>query len=264
MELFPWRCFAGGKNFAAMLDVGGQQLMIATLALINFFSAFIQASSGLGYAIFAMFLMPFLIPFQQCSIISAAIIVVIGIQMTISLRTYIKIKKILLPMTFCILTTWVGIYIIRVTNESLMRTIMGVFLVTLSFYFYITNKYKIKIKEGFITGMTIGSLTGLLTGMFNVVGPFLTLYYYENSDDNLEFKANIEFSFLIAGVYSLCLNLIYVKPDVFLIKAICVSAVGAVMAGLIGLHVFKKIDKQKLKYIIIGVLPIMGIILIFK
>jgi uncharacterized protein len=239
-------------------------LTVVILALINFLSAFIQASSGLGYAIFAMFLMPLVIPFQQCSIISAAIIVVIGIQMTISLRSHIKIKKVILPMTFCILTTWVGIYIIRVTNESLMRTIMGVFLIILSFYFYITNKYKIRIKEGFITGMAIGSLTGLSTGMFNIVGPLLTIYYYENSNDSLEFKANIEFSFLVAGTYSLCLNLIYVKPDVFLIKAIGLSAVGAILAGIIGLHVFKKIDKQKLKYIIIGVLPIMGIILIFK
>lgn len=88
-------------------------MTIAILALINSFSAFIQASSGLGYAIFAMFFMPLIIPFQQCSIISAAIIVVIGIQMTISLRSHIRIKKIILPMTFCIPTIWVGIYIIR-------------------------------------------------------------------------------------------------------------------------------------------------------
>jgi uncharacterized protein len=239
-------------------------LTIIILALINCFSAFIQAASGLGYAIFAMFFMPLVIPFQQASIISAAIIIVIGIQMTVSLRSHIKIKKIIVPLIFCILTTWVGIYIIRVTNVSLMRTVMGVFLIVLSFYFYITNKYKIRIKEGFIAGMAIGALTGLITGMFNIIGPFLTLYYYENSEDSLEFKANIEFSFLVAGVYSLCLNLIYVKPDIFLMKAIGVSAVGAILAGITGLHVFKKIDKQKLKYIIMGVLPIMGMILIFK
>lgn len=239
-------------------------MTIAILAIINFFSAFIQAASGLGYAIFAMFFMPMIIPFNQCSIISAAIIVVIGIQMTISLRSHIRIKKIILPMTFCIPTIWVGIYIIRVTNEHKMRMIMGVFLIFLSFYFYITNKYEVRMKDGFITSATIGLLTGLLTGMFNIVGPFLTLYYYDNCEDNLEFKANLEVSFLVAGAYSLCLNLLYVKPDAFSIKTIGVSAVGAVLAGLLGLHVFKKIDKQKLKYIIISVLPIMGLVLILK
>lgn len=239
-------------------------MTIVILALINFLSAFIQGASGFGYAIFAMFLMPLVIPFQQCSIISAAVIVVIGIQMAVSLRSHIRIKKIVLPMTFCMLTIWVGIHIIRVADEKVARAIMGVFLILLSLYFYITNKYQVRLKSNFIAGVAIGLLTGISTGMFNIVGPFLTLYYYDNCEDSLEFKANIEFSFLIAGIYSLCLNLIYVKPDAFLIKAVGLSTAGAFLAGIIGLRIFKKIDKQKLKYIITGVLPVMGFILIFK
>ena len=239
-------------------------MTILILALINTFSAFIQAASGLGYAIFAMFFMPMIIPFQQCSVISAAVIVVIGIQMTISLYSHIKFKKIIIPMTFCLMTTWVGIYIIRVTDAHKMRIIMGIFLILLTIYFYTTNKYNIRMKAGLVTDVTIGLLTGLTTGMFNIVGPLLSLYYYDNCEDSLEFKANIEFSFLIAGIYSLCLNLIYVKLDVFLLKVIGLSAIGTIFAGIIGLHVFKKIDKPKLKYVIIGVLPIMGLILIFK
>lgn len=239
-------------------------MTLLIIALINSFSAFIQAASGLGYAIFAMFFMPLIIPFQQCSIISAAVIVVIGIQMAISLHSHLKIRKIILPMTFCLATTWLGIYIIRITDADKMRTIMGVFLIILAIYFYITNKYNIRMKAGLLTDIAIGSITGLSTGMFNIVGPFLSLYYYDNCEDNLEFKANLETSFLIAGIYSLCLNLIYVKPDAFLLKAIGLSAAGVIIAGILGLHVFKKVDKEKLKYVIIGVLPVMGLILIFK
>lgn len=239
-------------------------MTVLIIALINSFSAFIQAASGLGYAIFAMFFMPLIIPFQQCSIISAAVIVVIGIQMAVSLHSHLRIRKIILPMTFCLATTWLGIYIIRVTDEDKMRTIMGIFLILLAGYFYITNKYNIRMKAGLATDVIIGSITGLSTGMFNIVGPFLTLYYYDNCEDHLEFKANLETSFLIAGVYSLCLNLIYVKPDIFLLKAIGLSAIGVIFAGILGLHVFKRVDKEKLKYVIIGVLPIMGLILISK
>lgn len=239
-------------------------MIFLIIAIINSFSAFIQAASGLGYAIFAMFFMPLLIPFQQCSIISAAVIVVIGIQMAISLHSHLRVKKIILPMTFCLATTWLGIYIIRITDEDKMRTIMGIFLIILAIYFYITNRYNIKMKAGLMTDIIIGSITGLSTGMFNIVGPFLSLYYYDNCEDSLEFKANLETSFLIAGIYSLCLNLIYVKLDAFLLKAIGLSAVGVIFAGILGLHVFRKVDKEKLKYVIIGVLPVMGFILIFK
>lgn len=239
-------------------------MTIIILALINFFSAFVQASSGFGYAIFAMFLMPLFIPFQQCSIISAAVIIVIGIQMSYSLRSHLKIKKIILPMIFCSITTWLGIYIIRVTDENKMRTIMGIFLIFLAFYFHFTKKYNIRLKANFLNDMIIGLLTGITTGMFNIVGVFLTLYYYDICEDNMEFKANIEFSFLLAGIYSLIINLIYIKLDIFLLKAIVLSAISAIIAGIIGLNIFKKINKEKLKYIIICILPIMGIILILK
>lgn len=239
-------------------------MTIFLIVLINSFSAFVQAASGLGYAIFAMFFMPMLIPFQQCSVISAAVIVVIGVQMAVSLHSHLKIRKIVLPMTFCLMTTWLGIYIIKVTDEDNMRIIMGIFLILLAVYFYLTNKHNIRMKAGLAADIVIGSVTGLSTGMFNIVGPFLSLYYYDNCEDNLEFKANLEVSFLIAGVYSLCLNLMYVKPDAFIIKAVGLSAAGAVLAGIAGLHVFRKIDKDKLKYVIIGVLPVMGLILIFR
>lgn len=239
-------------------------MTIIIIALINFLAAFVQASTGFGYAIFAMFLMPMIIPFQQCSIISAAVIIVIGIQMTVALRSHLNLKKIILPMSFCIITTWLGVYIIRVTDENKMRVIMGAFLIFLSFYFYITNKYKLRMKANFLNGMLIGLLTGITTGMFNIVGVFLTLYYYDICEDNFEFKANIEFSFLIAGIYSLLLNLMYIKLNIFLIKAIGASALAVIAAGIVGLKVFKKIDKEKLKYIIICILPIMGIVLIFK
>lgn len=239
-------------------------MVILLLALVNFISAFVQAASGFGYAIFAMFLMPMIIPFQQSSVVSAAIIVVIGLQMTISLRSHIRIKKILLPMAFCVLSTGLGIRIIRTTDHGTMRTVMGIFLIFLSAYFYLSNRYRFHLKAGFLQGMAIGLLTGISTGMFNIVGPFLMLYYYDNCEDSLEFKANIEVSFLIAGAYSLFLNLFYVTLDTFLVQVIGASAIGALLAGIIGLHVFRKVDKVRLKYIIISILPVMGLILILK
>ncbi len=248
------------SSVEACPGTGGRPLTIITVALINFLSAFIQAASGLGYAIFAMFFMPMVLPFQQCSLISAAVIVVIGIQMTVSLRSYIDVRKVILPMFFCILTTGVGIYIIRVTNAGVLRKTMGVFLLVLSVYFYITEKHGIKVKESFLSGAAIDAITGLTTGMFNIVGPFLTLYYYGNSKNNLEFKANLEFSFLIAGIYSLCLNLFYIKPDAFLLKTIGLSAIASVAAGITGLRLFRKLDRKKLKYVILCTLPLMGVI----
>lgn len=238
--------------------------MVLIIAAINFLSAFVQAASGFGYAIFAMFLMPMFLPFQQCSVISAAVIVIIATQMMFSLYKHIGIKKIIIPMFFCLLTTWLGIWIIHVTDEVIMRKIMGVFLILLAIYFYLTKKYGVVIKQTFFSGMIIGVFTGITTGMFNIVGPFLALYYYDNCKDNVEFKANIECSFFIAGLFSLILNLTYTKLDSFLVSTIITSGIAAVLAGVIGLKIFYRINRETLKYIIISILPLMGIIQLLK
>lgn len=239
-------------------------IMVLIIAFINFLSAFLQASTGFGYAILAMFLMPMFMPFNQCSLISAAVIIVIAIQMTFSLRKNIRIRKVLIPMLACLVTTWAGVYIVQILDITSIRKVMGVFLIMLAVYFYYIKKHDIKIKESIRNGILIGLLTGLSTGMFNIVGPFLTLYYYDNFDSTLEFKANLEFSFLIAGLFSLFLNTAYTRIDTEILIHILASGAASLIAGVLGLKLFYKIDKEKLKYIIIGVLPIMGLIQIFK
>lgn len=238
--------------------------MVFLIAAINFLSAFLQASTGFGYAILAMFLMPFFLPYRQCLIISASLIIIIAVQMCYSLRAHIRIKKILWPMLWCLSTLWIGVWLIRVLDASTMRKIMGVFLILLGAYFYTIKRFNICIKESWLNGMIIGILTGLATGMFNIIGPFLTLYYFDNMDSTLEIKANLEFSFMIGGITSLVMNLADVPLDTALLQHIALSGAAAILAGFIGLKIYHKINKAVMKYIIIGVLPLMGVVQILK
>ena len=234
------------------------------IAAINFFSAFTQAATGFGYAIFAMFLMPLILPFAQCSVVSAAVIVVIGLQMTISLREHIRVKKLLWPMLGCLITLWPSLILIRHLDAHTAAKVMGVFLFLLAGYFLYSKKKQIAVRESPLAGLAFGLLTGVTTGMFNIVGPFLALYYYDCCESTLTFKANLEFSFLIAGLVSLCLNLAYTKDDLPLLGMIASSGLAAVAAGMIGMRVFYKVNKDTLKYIIVAVLPIMGLIQLLK
>ena len=167
-------------------------------------------------------------------------------------------------MIGCLATTPLGIWLIRILDVAVTRKIMGVFLILLAIYFYLIKKHQIIIKESIKNGIIVGLMTGLATGMFNIVGPFLTLYYYDSFDDTLAFKANLEFSFLIAGTFSLLMNMTTIKMDTFLLLSILISGAGAILAGVLGLKIYYKINKERLKIIIIGILPLMGFIQILK
>jgi uncharacterized membrane protein YfcA len=239
-------------------------IKILIIAAINFLSAFVQASTGFGYAIVAMFILPLFIKFQQASVISASIIIIIAIQMVYSLRKHIRIKKVIWPMLCCLSTTWLGVYLIQILDDSVLRKIMGAFLIILAVYFYYTEKHHVSMKESYLNGAIVGLLTGIATGMFTIVGPFLTLYYFDNVDSTLEFKANLELSFLIGGIFTLGLNMVYFTIDAFILQNILVSGITVIPAGILGLKLYYKIDKEKLKYIIICILPIMGLVQILK
>lgn len=238
--------------------------MTYLIALINFIAAFLQAATGFGYAIVAMFLMPRFLPYQQCSIISAATIIIIAAQMCWTLRAHIRLRKILWPMACCLSTLWIGVWLISVLDVAVVRKVMGAFLILLAVYFYILKKHRFSIKSSWFNGLAIGMLTGLATGMFNIVGPFLTIYYYDNMDDTLEIKANLEFSFLIAGIVSLALNLVNMPLDAFLVQNIALSGVAVIVAGFLGIPIYRRFDKERFKYVIITVLPIMGLVQILK
>jgi len=235
---------------------------VIQIALINFAAAFLQASTGFGYAIFAMSLMPLILPMRYCSAISAITVVVIGLQMVSILRKKVRIKIILLPVMCCMLTTNIGMYLLMHCPEHLLRIILAVFIVLLDLYFILSGKFHIKIRKTVFNGCLCGALTGISTGMFNIVGPFFMVYYFNICDDNLQYKANLEMSFLIAGLYSTFLHIMVGNITMQVFPYITTSAVAVIAAGFLGLKLFQRLNRESICRIIYFALPVMAFMLI--
>jgi uncharacterized membrane protein YfcA len=234
------------------------------IAAINFAAAFLQAASGFGYAMLAMTLMPLVLPMKYCSAISAGTVVSIAIQMVIMLRKNLNIRIVAVPVFFCILTINLGIYMLMTFKEFTLRLILAVFIFFLAGFHFYCQKKNIKIKKSLINSAISGSLTGISTGMFNIVGPFFLVYYMNIFDNTLAFKASMEFSFLIAGLYSTAMHIIYGNISATTLPFVLVSVASSVIAGFFGIKLFKKIDRKKISLIIYVVLPIMALMLLLK
>lgn len=241
------------------------EIQLSTLLLIaaiNFLAAFLQASTGFGYAILAMSLMPLVIPMQLSSAISAVTVVAIAVQMVITLRKHLEWRVVIVPILSCMLTTNLGVYILMNYPERVLRIILAVFLLLLTIYFVFSQKYKLVIKNSIKNGIIFGLLTGLSTGMFNIVGPFFMVYYFNICKDNLSFKGNIELTFLVAGLYSTTLHFIYGNITTLEAPFIISSATAAVVAGFFGLRLFRIINREMVCKVIYIALPIMALVLL--
>ena len=235
------------------------------IALTNFAAAFVQASTGFGYSLIAMSIMPLFLPMAQCSAISAVTVVAIGLQMTFSLRKNFCLKTVLLPLLCCIVTINLGLHLLYTLDEQILRRILACLLILVTALFYIMQKKKIALPRRWYSPVGAGLLAGISTGLFNIVGPFFLIYYINVCKNNLHLKSSLEFTFLMAGLYSTGMHLfVYNNIHRGVMPEITVSVLAALLAGVIGLRLYRKIDKTTITRLVYILLPIMAVALVIS
>lgn len=241
------------------------RVTLLLIFLINFMSSFIQGATGFGYALVSMAIMPLFLPMSTCSAISAVTVVAIGLQMTITLRKNLKIKTILIPVICCIVTINLGLYMLSVFDELLLRIILaGILLLVTGLFFYMRRR-QLSLPDRWYSAVGAGLITGISTGMFNIVGPFMLIYYMNVCRDTLHMKASLEFTFLLSGLYSTIMHIfVYGNINAAVFPEIFTSVAAALIAGILGLKLFKKLNKDKITLVIYILLPIMAAILIIN
>lgn len=239
-------------------------VQVALIAGMNFLGAFVQASTGFGYALIAMPLMALLLPMASCSAISAVTIVLIGLQMSLKLRAHLKVGTILVPMLCCFASINAGLYFLARFDELLLRLILSVLLVGVTTVSFLMRRTKVKRMYGrWPFAVAAGLLTGLSAGMFNVVGPFLMLYYLHVCENTLDMKASLEFSFLLAGLYASAMHLFaYRNINVAVVPHMVASMAAAIGAGYVGLGIYKKLNRDVITRLVYILLPVMALVLV--
>jgi len=238
---------------------------VALVSGVNFLSAFIQAGTGFGYALVAMPLMALFLPMASCSAISAVTIVAIGMQMSLKLRANLKLSTIALPVLCCFATIYVGLFLLNTFDERVLRSILASLLVVVTAVSFLAKRMGGSISGKWYIAVVAGLLTGLSAGMFNVVGPFLMLYYINVCDDTLHMKASLEFSFLLAGLYSTAMHLfVYKNITTAVTPHIGASVAAALIAGLLGLKLYRKINREIISILVYILLLIMAVVLVLN
>lgn len=240
-------------------------LQLLLIFAVNFICALLQGATGFGYALVSMAIMPLFLPMSTCSAISAVTVVAIGLQMTLTLRKSLKFRTIVLPVACCFLTLNLGLYMLDIFDELLLRVILaGLLLLVTGLFFYMRRK-RVELPDRWYSAAGAGLITGLSTGMFNIVGPFMLIYYMNVCENTLHLKASLEFTFLLAGLYSTFMHLfVYDNITMAVAPHILASVAAAILAGFLGLKLYRKIDKDKITLVVYILLPIMAASLIIN
>lgn len=232
---------------------------IIVIVLVAFAGAFVQGITGFGSAMVFMSFLPLVVPLASASAMVPVMLTIIGIQVTIKMFKHINWKTIVIPLLLSMVSASIGVWIMQFFTVKTMQIVLGCFLILVGIYSFATSKHPIRIKPTIVSGGIAGLVAGVFTGLLNIGGPPLAIYYNAATDDPKEFKANIEFNFIIMygwtalnyavkGSYT-NENLLYLLP----------AAVGVIAASFLGLKVYSKFDKKLVSRLVWGMLIIMGL-----
>jgi len=230
--------------------------------LICFFASFLQGTTGFGFGLVSMAFLPLLLPFKSSIVISSIVSAIIAAQVAYKYRKYIKLKIVIIPTIVSLITSSIGVALVLTMNLSIIKSLLGWVLISLSIYFFVTRKKNIYIKTNVLNGIIIGSITGIVTGMFNIGGPFLALYFFYGTKEPLEYKGTLSLNFAITSTWTSLIHLYFGGFQNEYLSLVVIGIIGGVIATVLSHHLFKNINRDLLGILTYILVAVMGVLLI--
>lgn len=235
---------------------------IAILLLFCGCASFIQRVSGFGFGIFVMTMLPHIMgSYGEATTLSGILSACLALFVSIRMRKFLVWKR-LLPIfiTFSVVS-YFSIALVASVDGQFMKRILGTILIAISIYFFFISE-KIKLKPSYPIQIGMGSISGIMGGIFAMPGPPAVLYFLASEKNKEGYLAGIQTYFLLGNI----IMTIYRAKAGFVTPTVgyawCIGIIGVVIGGWIGGKVFKKIPIQILRKIVYGYMAVSGVIAI--
>jgi uncharacterized membrane protein YfcA len=170
--------------------------------------SFIQGSSGFGFGLFSMGLLPIIFSLKDSTLLVLSLTLITSLSILIKIWRYIEIKGLVFILSAAItgrvfsfmFLTWYG-------EMDFMKKGLGFFLVAMVLYLLFKKKQSnpsFVMKPAFPIGL--GFVGGFVGGVFAVGGPFFVFYYLMLYEDKHRYNANLQTTFVITSIFTLILH----------------------------------------------------------
>ena len=226
-------------------------------------ASFIQRVCGFGFGIFVMMFFPFFLPsYGESVMLSGLLAGSTALMIAIRNRKYIRWRLMGLVTFSNVLFSFVATEYMRSLSNDVLKQCLGVVLILISLYFLFGEGRMGRIFKSKPAQVTIGSVSGVMGGMFAMPGPPLVLYCISTLEDKREYVTTLQ-------AFSVVFNLFYTafrfkagfySDDTWLWWVI--GLVGTMIGSSLGSRCFELISNRTLKLIVYVMMIISGIVAI--
>lgn len=233
--------------------------LITSILLLTTMAAFVQRVSGFGFGIVFMSVLPMLMPsYGEATALSGSLAVVTALLPAISHRKHVNWKD-LLPILLCFAVfSWFAVRIVTKVDSTLLRRILGVVMILTSlYYFFFDSRYRLRASRWL--QVTMGSLSGLMGGLFAMQGPPAVVYFLASTDEKEVYMAQTQWYFLLGNALMTCYRgrVGFFTP---IVGELWFVGVIGVLCGLwLGARFSRRISSAQLRKIVYVFLAIVGL-----
>ncbi len=247
------------------------EIVVFVIFLLSIGASFVQRTTGFGFGIFIMTMLPFFMPsYGEAVTLSGLLAITTSSVIVARLRQYIvwqRLWRILL--SFIIVSTF-AIFALTRLEDHVLRRILGVALILISFYF-LRYSGRIKLPTTKRVQVGAGALSGLMGGFFGMQGPPAVLYFMQSEmagergkdlHAKERYMAMAQTYFLIGN----CIMTVVRAYNGFFTMTVLTDylyGIGGVALGTwLGSVVFKHIPTNIFRYIVYGYIGVSGLVIL--
>ena len=238
--------------------------IVIAIFLLSIGASFVQRTTGFGFGIFIMTMLPFFLPtYGEATTLSGLLAITTSAVIVWRMREYVawwRLWPILL--TFIVVST-IAIFALKRIEDHVLRQILGVALILVSIYFAVFSQ-KIKLPTTKRVQVGAGTLSGLMGGFFGMQGPPAVLYFIQSEPTKERYMAMTQTYFLIGNVMMTVVRAYNGFFTTTVLTDYLFGLGGVIIGTCLGAFVFKRIPNRLFRYIVYAYIAVSGVIILLS
>ena len=251
--------------------------LVIAIFLLSIGASFVQRTTGFGFGIFIMTMLPFFLPtYGEATTLSGLLAITTSAVIVWKLRGFITWKRLWpILLTFIIVST-IAIFTLTRIEDHILRCILGVALIVISIYFAaflrpvgskrpkVERSQRIKLPTTKRVQVGAGTLSGLMGGFFGMQGPPAVLYFIQSEPTKEHYMAMAQTYFLIGNVMMTIVRAYNGFLTTTVLTDYCFGLGGVIVGTSLGAYVFKRIPNRIFRYIVYAYIAVSGVIILLS
>ena len=238
--------------------------IVIELFLLSIGASFVQRTTGFGFGIFIMTMLPAIMPsYGESTTLSGILAMTTSLIVVVQKHKYITWSRLLPILTTFVVVSIGAIFLQKRMEYGILNVLLGITLIITSIYFAFLSK-RIKVRTTMPVQVTAGGISGLMGGFFGMQGPPAVLYFVCSEPDKDHYLAMTQTYFLVGNLIMTLTRAYNGFFTMTVATGYVYGIAGVVVGNVIGSWVFRHITGSLLKYIIYAYIGISGVTFLLK